>query len=68
MHETCWYYQERLKEWTVNIYKNKKKIIDMHINETINIHELSLHAILPQVDANPSIQISRESDPNFKTS
>ena len=61
MHPTRWYYQERMKEWTENIYENQKKIVNMHINETRNIHEqlLSLQAILPQVDTDPSMRISR---------
>ena len=56
-----------MKEWTVNIYKNQKKIIDMHFNETINIHKklLSLHAILPQINPNQASWISREPEPNF---
>ena len=57
MHPTGWYYQERMKDWTLNNHENQKKIIEMHINETLNIHEqlLSLQAILPQVDTDPSM-------------
>ena len=65
MHPTGWYYQEGMKEWTLNNHENQKKIIEMHINETLNIHEqlLSLQAILPQVDTDPSMRISRNPNP-----
>ena len=65
MHETRWYYQDRMKEWTQSIYNNQKKIVNMHINETRNINEqlLALKAILPQVDSDPSRRITREPKP-----
>ena len=51
-----------MKEWSVNIYKNQKKILEMQLNKTLNIHEqlLSLRAILPYINVHPSSWISQE--------
>ncbi len=60
-HYTRWHYQERMKEWMTNIYDNHLKIIDLHLNETLEINEslLSLKSILPQPSSHPSGRVVR---------
>jgi hypothetical protein len=61
-HRNHWFYQERMKDWLHNAYQTHLKVVQLHLNETVQIHEalLSLQAILPQPASAPSGRLSRE--------
>jgi hypothetical protein len=60
-----WYYQDRMREWMSNMYQTHLKVIDLHLNETLQINEaiLSLKAILPQPASSPTGRVQRR-DPD----
>ena len=57
-----WHYQDRMRDWLWNAHQTHIKVVDLHMNETVQINEalLSLKAILPQPAAAPSGRLSRE--------